>query len=271
MKEYYLVPAHEIDKVHADKQNLGDISKDKQLFDNDHITKADVIELHNQINKLRRENESSDRGSAHQPYLKHTPLRSTSTIHENNNPSNQNDNKVGNLPVTKHENNSTVKSEGNRTDNAIAHSQDNKTSDEILEKYLWVVPKGYIAYVRNFIKLVLARKNVELDRFGNIILVSSGKKVPLIDFLRGLFVRNAKVSHIKDFLKEMFHTVGDIVHKQGSKFIRNEKVFDLLTEIEQKEEVSSEEQTLSDMEEDSNLSLKGGKLSKIHSIPWIRH
>ena len=125
------------------------------------------------------------------------------------------------------------KSEGYNSNIPTRESRSNKSYEEIINDSIAVVPKDYIENVRNFTNLVLQRKNIHLDHIGNIILLDSGKKISLKDFFRGLFVRNAKIKHITDFLREILFEIEDILIKQGSKFIRNEKVFDLLTEKEQ--------------------------------------
>ena len=249
MKEYYLVPAHEIDDAHAKKHTEeGDKSKDKQLFDNKQITKSDIIELHNQLNRLRRQNETN-----------------TSDIYKSEDFSKLN---YGSTVGTKQEDNSIVKSEDH--DNiSTRESKPNKSHEEIISANLGVIPKDYVEKVRNFIHLVLQHENVDLDQLGNILLVNTGKKILLKDFFRGLFVRNAKIKHIRDFLKEILKDIEDILIKQGSKFVRNEKVFELISEINHKDDSNGEEQSHSDLEEEAYLSFTGGKLSKVGFIPWI--
>ena len=63
MKEYFLVPTYELEQLKKTSEMKSEsldskkLSDDKEIFHNNIISKADILELHNQINRLRRETE----------------------------------------------------------------------------------------------------------------------------------------------------------------------------------------------------------------------
>ena len=236
MKEYYLVPTHEIDNPQLNKVPVNDNTKDRQLFSSDQISKSDIIEIHNQLNKIRREYE---KGAFTRPSLEGKVLAS------------EEDKVIGETVPS-------LESEENR----------GNTLDKTMTNVMSIVPKDASESAKRFINVITVNKILEFDQEGNVTLPSSRRKIPLKDFIRGVFVGNAKVKHIKDFLKELFHNLGLILNSDGFEFIRNKKLIDLL-KVKPESDSLIEEQTLSDIDTSFKSPLKGGNLRKKDSIPWI--
>ena len=223
MKEYFLVPTHEIEemkKILETKQNpLKTVNEtpEKNVFENKSISKEDMIELHNQINWLRRLNESVDKTKIDE---KHDVLQlqneidrlrrlnesvDKTKIHEKNNV------------------NSGVNELNDITSMIKVSNRDIKKSFNLRNKHIIEdnIPKSYVDEAYELLKRLHEKNVIELDNYDNIVNVANNKKITLKDFLRGVFIKEAKVSHISDFLK-------DVIIKIDQRYIRNRKALELL-------------------------------------------
>ena len=228
MKEYFLVPSYEmqeLQKVKDSEDNKIESKPEQKLYKEEILTKQDILELQNQINKLRRDTE----------VIKSEEQIKTNVDREID--------KVGAVDLSKYK--------------------------DIIESN---VPKEIIK--QSYELLLDLNKNRQLGFRGNELIVNipTGEEIKLSDFLRAIFVKNAKVSHIYDFLR------GIIKHIK-EQYIRNRKALELLIADKKRErgevfyDSFEDEKSFQDstgIKQDESKSVGGGLRRKNEAyISWI--
>ena len=241
MKEYFLVPTFELEvlKKRGDGRNLPEKIKSKpeqKFFENESISKEDILELHNQINRLRRETE----------------------MFKNKNVTMDKDqSKVDDVYVKKGFNNSKQAI----VDDVSGHFK--LKNKNIIEEN---IPKANVKEGYQMLKDLYEKSIIKIDDEDNIINVKNNEKVKLRDFLRAIFIKEAKVSHISLFLKY-------ILSKINQSYIRNRKALEMV--IGKKENYDVEEDSTIDSEEEvfeesvgDEATLRGGAKREDLYISW---
>ena len=182
MKEYFLVPTYELEQLKKTSEMKSEsldskkLSDDKEIFHNNIISKADILELHNQINRLRRETE---------------------------------------LLTKKAAINKKVDSDLSKTSLKRDFKNINK---QIIEEN---VPKAYFHEGYDMIRNLYENGIITFDVDDNVINVENGEKIKMKDFLRAIFIKEAKVSHISFFFKT-------VLSKVNKSYIRNRKALETI-------------------------------------------
>ena len=215
----------------------GDNYKEKQIFNNDNISKQDVIELYNQMNKLRRQNENFI-PITHNNKIISTTVENDKTI-----------NKIETQPEK-------IKEKQSINSNMI----DSGLYLELVLKDIDVVPKEYMFLAHNLLDYLVKNKIVYLRKPAYIIASENGAEIFLRDFLRGIFVRKAKISHIKNFLKTIITNIENI-------YIKNEKVMDFKYKLFENNSIISENELTLEGNNDENIEMQGGGLP-INYVNW---
>ena len=188
MKEYFLVPTYELEQLKKTSEMKSEssvsknLSDDKEIFHNNIISKADILELHNQINRLRRETELLTKQGAI---------------------------------------NKKVDSDLSRLNSKRDFNHVNK---QIIEEN---VPKAYFDEGYDMITKLHENGIINFDQHDNVINVENGEKIKMKDFLRSVFIKEAKVSHIPKFLKTT-------LSKVNQNYIRNRKALEMIRDKSEK-------------------------------------
>lgn len=226
MKEFYLVPAHEMDEIrnksHDSKEKINPYPVENKLFNNENLSKETVLEIKQQMDRLRSEIQ--------------------------NNISAKKEEKIPNM------------------------KNENPKHLNYMKAVMGNTPSG--------LELVAMKTIEDLEKNGVILTVNgkyamlkdgSGDEVSLRDLIRAIFVRNAKVSHIKEFLTQI---IGHI----NMDNIRNDKLREIgkrSKSFKEEPEDSSQYNNSSDEEgdvfHDSVLQTSGGRLTNSKVIPWITY
>ena len=185
MKEFYLVPIHEME----DLQNLSKVSMnhvslnpqkiERNIFDNENINKQAKIEIQGHMNRLLRE-------------------------------SNEPKNRVVTSPDSK-----PVKMQEDEI----------KPKIHKYMKFIYAnVPNGLEEKAYNLINKLEKNKIIAINELGYVTLNDTGDEVKLKDLLRAIFVRKARVSHIESFLsKILIHIEENLIKNEKLIKLSNEE------------------------------------------------
>ena len=86
------------------------------------------------------------------------------------------------------------------------------------------VPKAYVEEEYDMIRKLYENGITSFDLYVNIINVENSEKIKMKDFLRAVFIKEAKVSHIPNFLRTL-------LGKVNQSYIRIRKAFKPFLEI----------------------------------------
>ena len=224
MKEFYLVPVHEMDELRNKTPDVKDSSNpyadENKLFNNENLNKETILGIKQQMDRLRSE------------------------IHDK-----ISNKKKEEIPIVKNENQKHLSYMKTIIGNVPSGSEVEamKTIDDMEKNGVIVTVNGKYARLND----------------------GSGDEVSLRDLIRAIYIRNAKVSHIKVFLSK-------IINHISKDIIRNEKLIelDILSKNSKKEEevFPDGDTTIGDGEDvfyDNVLDVSGGSNIKTKFVPWM--
>ena len=223
MKEFYLVPANEMTLFHNRGILNDENRKEKELF-NKEIPKGEIMELDNQINRLRRETrklhevntiQNRENFGYNQPTLH--KVDDVKTVKKLQNNDNIHNTKLHNVNPT-----SIANSQNSGKKKKIENIDVLKEYEDQIENSIEIVPRGYTHEVRYLLRELIQNNVVTLDKAGDIVLISTNESIRLTEFLRAVFVRLAKVKHISSFLKKI------MTYEGLERYVRNQKLLKLM-------------------------------------------
>ena len=220
MKEFYLVPTHEMDEIQnkttIPKTSDNPYNDENKLFNNDKISRETILEIKQQMDRLRSEINSK-------------------TI---------------------------AKTEEKRK--KVPHQiKENSKLPQYMKLIFGNVPNGFEISAMNTISDLEKNGVIVVNDDGYVSLYDGRDEIKLKDFIRAVFVRDAKVSHIKGFL-------GEVVSFIDEKNIRNNKLIELSKLSKSMKEENDRQNDLSQSDEEfheSVLDVQGGRKPKF--VEWI--
>ena len=187
MREFFLVPVNELEKflpAKISQSSLHDTGNHPtvmtdNLINNNELSPDTVVNLYEKINSLRKEYDNMKREKEKRE-------------------------------------NEVVAEQKNIADNTLI--QNRNRIKLVLESAISVVPKDSLDTARELVEKLIKDHIVTLENPDKIVLINDNLSVSLRDFLRALFIRQAKVSKIQKFLSKILPYI-------NAKYIRNRKVF----------------------------------------------
>ena len=242
MKEYYLVPTCEMDQILENRKDVNNNNNvttedEKKLFRDPKVTQNNVMDLHEQFNRLRREieqkNKNINNNNVNSNIFPRNQMEKTSQADVSQSILTQGEDLSKTEPGNENMKSLLEDSKDNIKDVSISRIQAQSYMDnfaDVIQDGLEVVPRGLINEANGMVKQLIRNGVVSLDEDGYIINRSRGGKVLFRDFMRAIFVRQAKVNHISHFLMKILRNIPD-------RHIRNPKALELLNSLDYDEDL----------------------------------